>query len=147
MPPENEAGRAHLQTPGPTTSSAPTAPSSRCTHATATGSQGICAARRRRQAAARLMPLDCGCADPWTCHCSVRPPLTEPSLSALAAAATHLREMGLLPLVPAEPLRALWRAGWQELAEDLADTQIYEPPPRSPGPHWWPLPTPERTPA
>ena len=75
--------------------------------------------RRRRAAAHRSIPLDCGCRDPWPCRCT-EPPLSERALDAWVAAAWHLLELGHMPLVPLEVRRALWRRpADRELAEIL----------------------------
>ena len=75
---------------------------------------------RRRAATARSVPLDCGCRDPWRCSC------TEPSLSGVVVdgwrdSAVHILAAGLLPRLPLEVLRALYRRGGRDrlLAEML----------------------------
>ena len=62
----------------------------------------------RRQAAYRLVPLACGCCDPAVCACT-EPPPTERWVDAGAAAAQHLLELGLTPILDVAVLRALWR--------------------------------------
>lgn len=76
--------------------------------------------RRRRRAAERLAILDCGCADPWPCRCTV-PALTERALDAWRAAAEVVLDTGKTPLLPLEVLRALYRRGGDDrvLAEQL----------------------------
>jgi hypothetical protein len=73
--------------------------------------------RRRRQASQRLVPLDCGSVDGWTCRFSW-PPLSEKMVDGGRAAALHLFNCGLTPLVDVETRRALWRRD-RALAERL----------------------------
>ncbi|NVN52275.1 hypothetical protein [Mycolicibacterium hippocampi] len=73
---------------------------------------------RRRLAAARCEPLNCGCRDPWVCRCR-RQPLSHNQIDAAAAAAEHLECCGLMPIFSDATLRALWTAGHQALAERL----------------------------
>lgn len=77
---------------------------------------------RRRDAARRLVPLDCGCPDPWPCRCT-EPPLSERALDGWRDAAMTLLRAELIPLVPLEVRRALWRRGGADrvLAELLHD--------------------------
>lgn len=65
---------------------------------------------RRRAAARRLVPLDCGCPDPWPCRCT-EPPLSEHALDGWRDAAMKLLEADLMPVVPLEVRRALYRRG------------------------------------
>lgn len=76
--------------------------------------------RRRRRAAERLAPLDCGCSDPWPCRCT-EPPLTDRALDGWRDAAGHLFDAGKTPLLPLEVLQALYRRGGydRDLAEQL----------------------------
>ncbi|MDX1880092.1 hypothetical protein SBE55_20015 [Mycolicibacterium sp. 141076] len=76
--------------------------------------------RRRRDAAARSQPLDCGCRDPWACDCT-DPPLTDRWVDASASAARHLLAQGHTPLLEIEVLQALWRRGGHDrrLAQHL----------------------------
>lgn len=80
---------------------------------------------RRRQAAQRLAPLGCGCRDPLFCRCrppiSERPPLSEKMIDASADAARHLSEIGFVPLLELDVLRALYRRGGdgRALAQEL----------------------------
>ncbi len=60
---------------------------------------------RRRDAAHRLPPLDCGHRDPWTCRHHDRP-----STRGVTEAAEHLLAIGLPPLFDAATCRALWPA-------------------------------------
>lgn len=53
--------------------------------------------RQRRQASYRLIPLDCGCRDPWPCRCTV-PPLSDKTVDAGRAAALHVLDQGRVPL-------------------------------------------------
>jgi hypothetical protein len=64
--------------------------------------------RRRREAAWRSVPLDCGCRDPLPCSCT-EPALTEHALDAWRDAAEHVLASGRIPLVPLEVRRALAR--------------------------------------
>lgn len=75
---------------------------------------------RRHAARQRVVPLDCGCRDPWPCRCT-EPPLSEQAVDGYRAAATHILSQGQTPLVPIEALRALYRRGGddRELAEQL----------------------------
>lgn len=81
---------------------------------------GVAAMKRRRAAARRLMPLDCGCPDPWPCRCSL-PPLSDKMIDAGRDAALHILESGRVPLLAIEVLQALWRRGGPDrvLAEQL----------------------------
>jgi hypothetical protein len=76
--------------------------------------------RRRRLAARRLPPLDCGCPDPWPCRCTL-PPLTGHRVDSGRDAALHVLAGGHVPLLEIEVLQALWRRGGtdRELAELL----------------------------
>jgi hypothetical protein len=89
-------------------------------HQTTGTSDSRAGLRRRRQAALRLPPVDCGCVDPWLCRCS-RPPLSEKMIDAGADAAHHLLEIGFVPFLEPAVLRALHaRAGdGRVLAEEL----------------------------
>ncbi|BBZ04892.1 hypothetical protein MCHIJ_43290 [Mycolicibacterium chitae] len=79
---------------------------------TAGCTQYIYGLRQRRAATYRLPVLDCGCRDPWTCHCAT-PELTADSA---VAAADHLRRHGLSPLFSVSQGRALWRGGHRDIA-------------------------------
>jgi hypothetical protein len=76
--------------------------------------------RARRAASYRLVPLDCGCRDPWPCRCT-EPPLTDVQLDGWRDAAKHVLGQGRIPLLPIEVRRALWRRGSADraLAEEL----------------------------
>lgn len=76
--------------------------------------------KRRRPAARRVVPLDCGCHDPLPCRCS-EPPLSEKSIDAGRDGALHLLADGYVPLLKVEVLQALYRRGGddRELAELL----------------------------
>jgi hypothetical protein len=70
--------------------------------------------RRRREASYRLVPLDCGCRDPWPCRCHERchccghePPPSDHELDGWVAAITHLADHGLRAIVPPTVRRAL----------------------------------------
>lgn len=75
---------------------------------------------RRREAAKRSVPLDCGCRDVWPCRCS-NPQLSERMIDAGRAAARHILDGGGIPLLEIEFLRALYRRGGADrrLAERL----------------------------
>ncbi|PBJ42962.1 hypothetical protein BB737_05655 [Mycobacterium avium subsp. hominissuis] len=77
---------------------------------------------RRREAAARSLPLDCGCRDPWPCRCT-EPPLDDRQLDSWRDAALHVLRADLVPVLPIEVRRALWRRGGPDrvLAELLHD--------------------------
>jgi hypothetical protein len=75
--------------------------------------------RRRRTAAQRVAPLDCGCRDPWPCRCT-QPAMSENALDGWAAAARHVLSQGRTPMLPLEVRRALWhRPGDRALAVAL----------------------------
>lgn len=77
--------------------------------------------RRRRAAAQRLAPLDCGHRDPWPCRCT-EPPLSDRAINGWRDAAQYVMETtGRTPLIPIEVLRALWRRGGEDraFAEEL----------------------------
>jgi len=69
--------------------------------------------RRRRDAAHRSVPLDCGCRDPWPCDCT-DPPLSDRMIDAGKAAAEHLLCRGHTPILEIEILQALWRRGGED---------------------------------
>jgi hypothetical protein len=77
---------------------------------------------RRHLAAARSVPLDCGCRDPYPCRCT-DPPLSERAIDGWRDAALHILGTGNVPLVPLEARRALYRRGGTDrhLAELLHD--------------------------
>lgn len=70
---------------------------------------------RRRHAAQRSEPLDCGCSDPWICRCH-DPELTDRQIEAAINAAEYLLAHKLPPLLTIPVRRALWRAGRRDLA-------------------------------
>jgi hypothetical protein len=77
--------------------------------------------RRRRQASHSMRRLRCGCRDPWTCRCYDDDiPLSDIQIQAAINTARHFLHLGLLPLFDTKTLRALWQAGYSELAEVLA---------------------------
>lgn len=55
-----------------------------------------------------MVPLDCGCRDPWPCRCT-DPPLSEHALDGWRDAARHVLAVGRMPLVPLEVRRAFYR--------------------------------------
>lgn len=65
---------------------------------------------RRRGAADRSVPLDCGCRDPWPCRCD-EPPLTERAVDSWRDTALHVLRTGHVPVLPIEARRALWKRG------------------------------------
>jgi hypothetical protein len=68
-----------------------------------------------------MVPLDCGCRDPWRpCRCT-QPPLSQRWVDASAATARHLLAGGHVPLLELEVLRALYRRGGddRELAQEI----------------------------
>lgn len=71
--------------------------------------------RRRRNASRRLIPLDCGCRDPWPCRCT-EPPLSQHQVNSWAKAARHILDTGHTPLLPLEVRRALYRRGGADWA-------------------------------
>lgn len=81
---------------------------------------GLAVWKRRHAASRRLVPLDCGCRDPWVCRCT-DPPLSEHALDGWRDAALHVLGGGQMPLLPIEVLRALYRRGGPDrvLAEQL----------------------------
>jgi hypothetical protein len=70
---------------------------------------------RRRVAAARSLPLGCGCRDPYPCRCT-QPPPSAVMVDAGAAAAAHLLKLGFPPLLDIDTARALWRRGGDDRA-------------------------------
>lgn len=77
---------------------------------------------RRREAARRVAPLDCGCPDPWPCRCT-DPPLSTLAVEGWRDAALAVLSVGLIPMLPIEARRALWSRGGRDrlLAELLHD--------------------------
>ncbi|MGO9156994.1 hypothetical protein [Mycobacterium sp.] len=75
---------------------------------------------RRRNTSWRVVPLDCGCRDPWPCRCT-QPPLSERMVDAGRDAALHILDAGEIPLLEIEILQALYRRGGTDraLAEQL----------------------------
>ncbi|PEG58592.1 hypothetical protein CQY21_21580 [Mycolicibacterium boenickei] len=78
-------------------------------------SQQFSALDRRRKAAHRCQPLECGCQDPWICRCH-DPELTDQQIEAAINAAELLLQHGLMPLFTIPTRRALWRVGRRDLA-------------------------------
>lgn len=76
--------------------------------------------KRRRRAVRRLVPLNCGCPDPWPCRCT-DPPLSDKMIDAGRDAALHFLAAGRVPLLKIEVLQGLYRRGGEdrELAELL----------------------------
>lgn len=97
-------------------------PLRRCVR-TSAQQEALAALDRRRVAAKRSVPLQCGCRDPHECRCwrdqSAR---TERLTDAARYAAEHILEAGYTPLLDLETLRALWRRGGSDrrLAQRLA---------------------------
>lgn len=77
---------------------------------------------RRRDAAHRSEPLECGCRDPWTCRCRDSEP-SEHQLDAYQDAAEHLLDLNLLPAPNVVAMRQMWRRGGdtQRLARRIAE--------------------------
>jgi hypothetical protein len=74
---------------------------------------------RRRVAAARSVPLDCGCRDPWLCDCTdnqLDRDGFDRWVDAGGAAARHLLERGCTPILETEVLQALSRRGGDDRA-------------------------------
>lgn len=75
----------------------------------------------RYEASLRLVPLDCGCRDPWRCRCTV-PALSDNQIDGWADAARYVMDTtGCVPVLPTEVLRRLWQRGGDDrvLAEKL----------------------------
>jgi hypothetical protein len=68
----------------------------------------VTALRRRREASWRIVPLDCGCRDPWRCRCTSAA-LSAAALDGWRDAAQHILANGWIPLLPLEVRRALLR--------------------------------------
>jgi hypothetical protein len=79
------------------------------------GNDTVAGLHRRRQASRRLVPMACGCPDPWPCRCS-QPPLSDRALEAWADAVAHLRSHGLTPIVPPAVRQALYELAGGEVA-------------------------------
>ena len=79
-------------------------------------------ALHRRFLAASRGVLECGCADPWLCHCHDEPRQpTNHQLDAVRDAAHHLIGLGLCPVVSPETARILWRRDKdRELVSEIA---------------------------
>lgn len=75
---------------------------------------------RRREAAWRSVPLDCGCRDPWPSRCT-EPPPTDYQLDAWRDAALCVLRNHQMPILSLEALRGLYRRGGPDrvLAEQL----------------------------
>lgn len=80
----------------------------------------LCQLRLRRAASRRMLSLDCGCQDSWTCRCT-DPPLSVNYLDSWVATCELLLANGCTPMVPIEVLQALWRRGGADrrLAQEL----------------------------
>lgn len=74
------------------------------------------ALHRRRAAASRCEPLECGCVDPWTCRHHDGNHDTDRQTEAAIAAGDHLLGHRLGPIYNVDQGRALWRAGRRDLA-------------------------------
>ena len=122
-PPQREsppaANRGAITTTGQVVDSPKSSGPVRQCHGDTVGLVGL-QLRRRRAASQRMVPLDCGCIDPWPCRCT-EPPLSERMIDAGREAARHILEAGHLPLLELEVLQALWRRGGDDraLAEQL----------------------------
>ena len=67
--------------------------------------------------------MGCGCRDPWVCKCRRSPVESENQIDGWVAAIKHLLSADLLPLVPTDVLRQIWRRGgdYRSLAASVAD--------------------------
>lgn len=112
-PPRRPADVEEVVTTPPITYTAKpsSAPPRQCTADT------VAALHRRRRASWRLVPLDCGCVDPWTCRC--RDGMSDRQVAGAVAAAHHLHTLGLPPIVGIDTLRAMWKAGHHQLVAEL----------------------------
>ena len=63
-----------------------------------------------------MVPLGCGCRDPWVHSCRAQPPLTERQLEGWRDTARHVLGTGHIPALPLEVRRALWRRGGADRA-------------------------------
>lgn len=81
---------------------------------------GVAGWERRRRAARRVEPWDCGCSDPWTHRC-LDPAPSDRMVEAGRDAALHLLADGYVPLLKADVLQSLSRRGGDDrrLAELL----------------------------
>jgi hypothetical protein len=71
----------------------------------------------RRVAAARSVPLDCSCRDPWTCpENRLGRDGFDRWVDAGATAARHLLQCGCTPILEPDVLQALWWRGGDERA-------------------------------
>lgn len=71
--------------------------------------------RRRRAAAQRSAPLDCGCRDGWICRCTDHG-ISDIQADAVIAAAETLLALGAPGIFDADQCRAMWRRGRRDLA-------------------------------
>ena len=78
---------------------------------------------RRRQAATRVAPLECGCPDPWAHRC-FRPEPSETMIDAYTSTVEMLAALGYpaAPLVP--ELRGLWRRGDREAVSSVTSRWV-----------------------
>lgn len=86
-------------------------------HDQATACTDLAIGKRRSDAARRLLALECGCSDPWLCHCH------EPEcVRGYAEAAAHLLGAGLTPAPNLPAMRQMWRRGGepQRLAQAIS---------------------------
>jgi hypothetical protein len=80
--------------------------------------------RRRREAALRSMPLNCGCRDPWTCRCrDDRAEFTERHVDGYVSAVLHLLDKGLMPAPNLPAMRLMYRRGGRDrrIASEIAE--------------------------
>jgi hypothetical protein len=114
MPPDKKTappvsrGRPHSSSspvPATTTKQKP-ADSYSTTNRRQCAADTVAGLHRRRQASPRLVPMACGCPDPWPCCCR-QPPLSDRTLEAWADTVAHLRSHGLTPIVPPAVRQAL----------------------------------------
>ncbi len=76
----------------------------------------------RAEAARRLPPCDCGCRDPWICHCHNTSAPSDRMIDGYLQAAQHLESLGLTPAPLMPELRLMWQRGGTDrrLAQSIA---------------------------
>jgi hypothetical protein len=127
MPPDREAGPPTTEDPSNAEGSPTDTSTTDCNgagrHEPNQTHEWLPQLRRRRQAADRLPPLRCGHRDPWPCRCNLyrRHDNSDRWVDAGAAAARHLIECGLPPSFDLETLRAMWRQGHHQVAQQCRD--------------------------
>lgn len=82
---------------------------------------------RRREAAADLRPMLCGCRDPWPCRHYEEPvSITDQFVDGYRDACEHLLAEGLTPAPNVDALRVMWRRGGQEQRLAMRITELWE---------------------